>query len=287
MNLFLLLAEDAARLFAPRDDVGAWIHELHHAAKKDAPSGTALLLKRAMVEAGYRREIDVAATRAGSIPGTHTIGFDGPSETVTLTHQVRDRGVFARGALEAARWLVGRRGWFTMRDVLTATTGLETDMRTPFTGVGTALITPFTAAGAVDEPAVRRLARRQIDLGTHFLVPCGTTGEVPTLSAEERRRVVEIVVDEAGGKTPVLAGAGGYDTREVAHAAAEMHAAGRRRPAFGDAVLQPADAGRAVSSTTARSPRRRRCRSSSTTCRAAPAATSRRRRWRGWRRFPR
>jgi 4-hydroxy-tetrahydrodipicolinate synthase len=99
-------------------------------------------------------------------------------------------------------------------------------MRTTFTGVGTALITPFTSSGAVDEPAVRRLARRQIDLGVHFLVPCGTTGEVPTLSAEERRRVVEIVVDEAGGTTPVLAGAGGYDTREVAHAAAEMHAAG-------------------------------------------------------------
>ena len=59
---------------------------------------------------------------AGHIPGTHTIGFDGPSETVTLTHTVRDRGVFAHGALEAARWLVGRRGWFTMRDVLTTTT---------------------------------------------------------------------------------------------------------------------------------------------------------------------
>jgi 4-hydroxy-tetrahydrodipicolinate synthase len=99
-------------------------------------------------------------------------------------------------------------------------------MRTTFTGVGTALITPFTSTGAVDETAVRRLARRQIDAGTHFLVPCGTTGEVPTLSADERRRVVEIVVDEAGGTTPVLAGAGGYDTREVAHAAAEMHAAG-------------------------------------------------------------
>ena len=85
-------------------------------------------------------------------------------------------------------------------------------MRTKFTGVGTALITPFTTTGAVDEAAVRRLARRQIDLGTHFLVPCGTTGEVPTLTAAERRTVVEIVVDEAGGKTPVLAGAGGYDT---------------------------------------------------------------------------
>ena len=99
-------------------------------------------------------------------------------------------------------------------------------MRTKFTGVGTALITPFTRAGAVDEAGVRRLARRQIDLGTHFLVPCGTTGEVPTLSAAERRRVVEIVVDEAGGTTPVLAGAGGYDTHEVAAAAREMQAAG-------------------------------------------------------------
>lgn len=99
-------------------------------------------------------------------------------------------------------------------------------MRTKFTGVGTALITPFTTAGAVDEAAVRRLARRQIDLGTHFLVPCGTTGEVPTLTAGERRRVVEIVVDEARGQVPVLAGAGGYDTSEVAHAAVEMQAAG-------------------------------------------------------------
>ncbi len=119
MNLFTLVAEESARRFEPHADFGAWIHELHHSAKKDAPSGTALMLQQAMVGAGYRRGIDVAATRAGSIPGTHTIGFDGPSETITLTHQVRDRGVFARGALEAARWLIGRRGWFTMRDFLT------------------------------------------------------------------------------------------------------------------------------------------------------------------------
>ncbi len=85
-------------------DVGAWIHEAHHAAKKDAPSGTALLLERAMEEAGYPRPIDVSSTRAGSIPGTHTVGFDGPAETVTLTHTARDRAVFARGALEAAKW---------------------------------------------------------------------------------------------------------------------------------------------------------------------------------------
>ena len=99
-------------------------------------------------------------------------------------------------------------------------------MRTPFTGCGTALVTPFTASGAVDEAGVRRLVRRQIEGGVHFLVPCGTTGEAPTLSGAERRRVVEIVVDEARGKVPVLAGAGGYDTREVVEAAREMQAAG-------------------------------------------------------------
>jgi 4-hydroxy-tetrahydrodipicolinate synthase len=99
-------------------------------------------------------------------------------------------------------------------------------MRTPFTGCGTALITPFDSSGALDEKAVRRLARRQIDAGIHFLVPCGTTGETPTLSAAERRKVVEAVVEEADGKVPVLAGAGGYHTAEVVEAAKAMQAAG-------------------------------------------------------------
>ena len=99
-------------------------------------------------------------------------------------------------------------------------------MRTMFTGVGTALVTPFTTTRLLDEAAVARLARRQIDEGTHFLVPCGTTGESPTLSEEERTRVVQICVEEARGKVPVLAGAGGYDTREVIHAARLMERAG-------------------------------------------------------------
>jgi len=99
-------------------------------------------------------------------------------------------------------------------------------MRTPFTGCGTALVTPFTSSGAVDEAAVRRLARRQVEAGVHFLVPCGTTGESPTLLAAERIRVVEIVAEEARGRVPVLAGAGGYDTREVVEAARAMQAAG-------------------------------------------------------------
>lgn len=99
-------------------------------------------------------------------------------------------------------------------------------MATPWTGLGTALVTPFTTSGALDEGAVRKLARRQIDGGVHFLVPCGTTGEVPTLSHAERRRVVELVVQEADGRVPVLAGAGGYNTREVIEAAAEMRTLG-------------------------------------------------------------
>jgi 4-hydroxy-tetrahydrodipicolinate synthase len=99
-------------------------------------------------------------------------------------------------------------------------------MRTQFTGVGTALVTPFTKTGALDEAGVRQLARRQIDQGVHFLVPCGTTGESPTLTEEERTNVVEICVEEARGKAPVLAGAGGYDTREAIHSARLMERAG-------------------------------------------------------------
>jgi len=116
--LFEALVAQAARLFAPQTDFAAFLHEAHHSAKKDAPSGTAFLLKKAMEQAGFPRPIDVSSTRAGFIPGTHTVGFDGPAETVTLTHTARDRTAFARGALAAARWVQGKRGWFTMRDVL-------------------------------------------------------------------------------------------------------------------------------------------------------------------------
>jgi 4-hydroxy-tetrahydrodipicolinate reductase len=118
LNAFLLVAQEAARRFAPHADYGAWIHEAHHNKKKDAPSGTALLLQTSMVDAGYGGAIDVSSARVGSIPGTHTVGFDGPADTVTLTHTVRDRAVFAHGALEAAKWLSGRRGWFSMQDLL-------------------------------------------------------------------------------------------------------------------------------------------------------------------------
>jgi 4-hydroxy-tetrahydrodipicolinate reductase len=112
------LAARAVAVLAAHSLYGAWVHEAHHAAKQDAPSGTALRLMKSMQAAGYDRPIDVSSTRAGFIPGTHTVGFDGRFETVTLAHAVRDRAVFAEGAIAAAEWVRGRTGWFGMRDVL-------------------------------------------------------------------------------------------------------------------------------------------------------------------------
>ena len=116
VNAFFAIAERAAELLARRGFV-PYIHEAHHAAKKDAPSGTALSLQSIVATAGGQ-PVDVASTRAGFIPGTHTVGFDAAAETVTLIHTARDRTAFARGALEAAKWIRGRQGWFNMRDML-------------------------------------------------------------------------------------------------------------------------------------------------------------------------
>ena len=116
--LFEAVVARAASLFSAHPEFGAWLNEAHHNTKKDAPSGTALMLKRAMEGAGYTRPIDVSSVRAGFIPGVHTVGFDGPADTITLTHTARDRSAFARGALLAAKWVKGKRGWFNMHDVL-------------------------------------------------------------------------------------------------------------------------------------------------------------------------
>ena len=99
-------------------------------------------------------------------------------------------------------------------------------MRTSWAGCGPALVTPFTAGGELDEAGVTRLARRQVEGGVHFLVPCGTTGESPTLTHAEKIRVVELVVQAADGRIPVLAGAGGYDTRSAAALAGDLARAG-------------------------------------------------------------
>ena len=120
VNVFQLVVNEAARLMRSQPQYGAWIHEAHHSAKRDAPSGTAYMLRDSMVAAGFDRPIDMSATRAGTIPGIHTIGFDAASDTIELTHTARDRRGFAGGALVAAKWIRGRQGWFTMADVLTS-----------------------------------------------------------------------------------------------------------------------------------------------------------------------
>jgi 4-hydroxy-tetrahydrodipicolinate reductase len=118
VNVFLAVVDRIGALMAAQPSFGAWIHESHHAAKRDAPSGTALAMEQRLRRSGYTAPLPIASTRAGSIPGTHTLGFDAASETLTFTHQARDRAAFARGALLAARWLDGRQGWFSMTDVL-------------------------------------------------------------------------------------------------------------------------------------------------------------------------
>src|SRR5437588_7220039 len=95
-----------------------------------------------------------------------------------------------------------------------------------FTGCGTALVTPFKQDQSLDESTLRNLVRRQIDAGINFLVPCGTTGESPTLTRAEHLRVVQITIEEAKGKVPVLAGAGGYNTHEVIELARELETLG-------------------------------------------------------------
>jgi 4-hydroxy-tetrahydrodipicolinate reductase len=118
VNVFLAVVDRIGALMAGQPAFGAWIHESHHAAKRDAPSGTALAMAERLRRSGYTAELPIASTRAGSMPGTHTLGFDAASETLTFTHEARDRAAFARGALLAARWLEGRQGWFSMADVL-------------------------------------------------------------------------------------------------------------------------------------------------------------------------
>jgi 4-hydroxy-tetrahydrodipicolinate reductase len=115
------LTERAARLFAPQELYGAFVHETHHAAKKDAPSGTAIMIERAAAHA-LGREIAITSVRTGHVPGTHELLFDGPFEQLRLTHEARDRRVFADGALVAARWLASTTapGVYTMQDVLSS-----------------------------------------------------------------------------------------------------------------------------------------------------------------------
>ena len=118
VNLFVQAVAQTAALFAEHAEYEAWGWEIHHSAKKDAPSGTLKKLAEEMRAAGYTGAVSLSASRAGAIPGTHEIGFDSVSDTITLRHTARSREGFARGALQAARWIAGKQGIFEFKEIL-------------------------------------------------------------------------------------------------------------------------------------------------------------------------
>lgn len=120
VNVFFRLMEVAATQFRNYAEYDPWIYEIHHRAKVDAPSGTALKLKQILEKAYGGREISTASNRAGTVPGEHTVGFDSEADTLTFTHTARSRAGFASGALHAAEWVRGKKGVYEFSEVLFA-----------------------------------------------------------------------------------------------------------------------------------------------------------------------
>jgi 4-hydroxy-tetrahydrodipicolinate reductase len=118
VGIFLQLVGEAAKLMARQREYGAWAWEIHHATKKDAPSGTLLAMIDRMKRSGYDRAVDVSSSRAGTVPGTHELGFDSGADTITIRHTARSREGFARGALRAARWIAGKKGFYDFREIV-------------------------------------------------------------------------------------------------------------------------------------------------------------------------
>jgi len=118
VNLFLQSVANAAAAFAKHPEYEAWGWEIHHSAKKDAPSGTLNALAQQIRDSGYTRTLTLSSNRAGANPGTHEIGFDSPADTITLRHTARSREGFARGALRAAQWIANKKGVHEFRNIL-------------------------------------------------------------------------------------------------------------------------------------------------------------------------
>ena len=118
VNAFFRIVSEAAKLLSGAPEYEAWAWEIHHSAKKDAPSGTLLKIVDEMRKAGYDRRVDVGSNRAGAIAGTHEIGFDCAADTITLRHTARSREGFAFGAVKAAEWIAGKKGFHEFGDIL-------------------------------------------------------------------------------------------------------------------------------------------------------------------------
>jgi 4-hydroxy-tetrahydrodipicolinate reductase len=117
INLFYRIISHASELFSKFSEYETFIEERHHSRKKDAPSGTALKLQD-IVSQHITKDFSVAATRAGSIPGTHIVGFDGTADTIELTHTARSREGFASGSIVAAKWIIGKKGFWEFTEVM-------------------------------------------------------------------------------------------------------------------------------------------------------------------------
>jgi 4-hydroxy-tetrahydrodipicolinate reductase len=118
VNAFFRIVCAASKLLSNEPEYEAWAWEIHHSAKKDAPSGTLLKLVDEMRAAGFTRNVDTASNRAGAIPGVHEIGFDSAADTITLRHTARSREGFALGAIKAAEWVAGKKGFYEFGDVV-------------------------------------------------------------------------------------------------------------------------------------------------------------------------
>jgi 4-hydroxy-tetrahydrodipicolinate reductase len=140
VNLFFETVARAAALFAQHPEYEAWGWEIHHSAKKDAPSGTLKKLAEEIRAAGFEHSLTLSANRAGAHTGTHEIGFDSPADTITLRHTARSREGYARGALQAARWIAGKKGVFEFRKILSE-------------------LPAVNGSGPGDQDAARRFAR--------------------------------------------------------------------------------------------------------------------------------
>jgi 4-hydroxy-tetrahydrodipicolinate reductase len=153
VNLFMEIAGCAAELFAKHPEYEAWGWEMHHSAKKDAPSGTLKKLAEVMRTSGYERRVDLSSSRAGAVPGTHEIGFDALGDTITLRHTARSREGFARGALQAARWVAGKRGFFEFREIV-GELGERSVRETNRIAIGEENQEPGSSCGETDRVAI-------------------------------------------------------------------------------------------------------------------------------------
>jgi 4-hydroxy-tetrahydrodipicolinate synthase len=204
---------------------GGQISERHHVHKKDAPSGTAIALQRELEQA-CGSQVKIHSEREGEVTGTHSLELTSAGDRIMLTHEALSRRTFAEGAVLAAEWIADKQGFYDFKDIgpLIVQIGLSKDYSTKMKlrGCGTALVTPFRQDGSIDEPALRALVRWQVESGIDFLVPCGTTGETPTLTHDEWLRVVDITVEVADGRVPIMAGATSNNTSEAVAKAKEI-----------------------------------------------------------------